>query len=66
MKLPSYKKSWSGRKMFLKVVFRTVASRLMGKKMVSAGAALQGRMLKAALDAGRYPLGIAGFGTGGR
>jgi 3-oxosteroid 1-dehydrogenase len=52
MKLPYYKKSWLGRKMFLKVALRTVASRLLGKKIVSAGAALQGRMLHAAVKAG--------------
>jgi 3-oxosteroid 1-dehydrogenase len=52
MKLPYFKKSWVGRKMFLKVALRTVWTRLTGKKVVSAGAALQGRMLHAALKAG--------------
>lgn len=52
MKLPYYKKSWVGRAMFAKVALRTVIARLTGRKMVSAGAALQGRMLKAALGAG--------------
>ena len=52
MKLPYYKKSWLGRKMFLKVALRTACARLTGQKIVSAGAALQGRMLQAALKAG--------------
>ena len=52
MKLPYYRKSWLGRWMFLKVAARTVWTRLTGKKVVSAGAALQGRMLHAALKAG--------------
>ena len=52
MKLPYYKKSWLGRRMFAKVALRTVFARLTGKKIVSAGAALQGRMLLAATRAG--------------
>jgi 3-oxosteroid 1-dehydrogenase len=52
MKLPYYKKSGLGRVMFAKVALRTVWAKLTGKKIVSAGAALQGRMLLAALKAG--------------
>jgi len=52
MKLPYYKRSREGRRMFLKVALRTVYARLTGKKIVSGGAALQGRMLQAALRAG--------------
>lgn len=52
MELAYYKKSWKGRRMFLKVALRTVATRLTGRRVVSAGAALQGRMLQAALKAG--------------
>jgi 3-oxosteroid 1-dehydrogenase len=52
MKLPYYKKSWLGRGMFAKVALRTVWTRLTGRKIVSAGAALQGRMLLASLKAG--------------
>lgn len=52
MKLPYYKKSWLGRRTFAKVAARTVWGRLTGKKVVSAGAALQGRMLLAATKAG--------------
>ena len=52
MKLPYYKKSGLGRMMFLRVALRTAWARITGKKVVSAGAALQGRMLLAALKAG--------------
>lgn len=52
MKLPYYKKSWLGRGIFLKVALRTAWARLTGRRIVSAGAALQGRMLLAALKAG--------------
>lgn len=52
MKLPYYKQSWVGRAMFAKVAARTVWARLTGKRIVSAGAALQGRMLLAALNVG--------------
>jgi 3-oxosteroid 1-dehydrogenase len=52
MKLPYYRKSWLGRWMFAKVALRTAWARLTGKRIVSAGAALQGRMLLAALEAG--------------
>ena len=52
MKLPYYKKSGQGRMMFLKVALRTAMARLMRKKIVSAGCALQGRMLLASLKAG--------------
>jgi 3-oxosteroid 1-dehydrogenase len=50
--LPNFKQSWAGKMMMLKVALRTVASRLRGKRFVGAGAALQGRMLQAALKAG--------------
>jgi 3-oxosteroid 1-dehydrogenase len=52
MKLPYYKKSWLGRRMFAKVAARTVWAKATGKKIVSAGAALQGRMLLASVKAG--------------
>jgi 3-oxosteroid 1-dehydrogenase len=51
-KLPYYKRSWEGRRMFLRVALRTFVARLTGKKIVSGGAALQGRMLQASLEAG--------------
>ena len=52
MKLPTFKQSWEGKKIFARVAIRTALAKLTGKRFVSAGAALQGRMLKAALGAG--------------
>ncbi len=52
MQLPTYKQAWSGKFLMLKVMLRTVVSRLAGKRLVSAGAALQGQMLRAALKTG--------------
>jgi 3-oxosteroid 1-dehydrogenase len=52
MKLGSFKQSWTGKMMMLKVGLRTVLARLQGRHWVTAGAALQGRMLQAALKAG--------------
>lgn len=52
LQLPTYKHSWSGKMLMLKVALRTVFTRLTGKRMISSGAALQGRMLQAALKAG--------------
>ncbi len=40
------------KKILAKVVLRTIRDKLLGRKFTTAGAALQGRMLKAALDAG--------------
>ncbi len=50
--LPFYKHSWKSRLMFAKVAFRTALGRVTGKRYTTAGAALQGRMLQAALRAG--------------
>jgi len=44
--------SWSARFLALKVGLRTVAAKLTGKRWLTAGAALQGRMLHAALRTG--------------
>ena len=52
LQLPTYKHSWSGKMLMMKVALRTVFTRLTGKRMISSGAALQGRMLQAALKAG--------------
>lgn len=48
----TYKQGWAGRKEIVKIGFRTIAAKLTGKSYVAAGAALQGRMLKAAVAAG--------------
>jgi 3-oxosteroid 1-dehydrogenase len=50
--LPYLKRSWTAKYVILKVVLRSIAAKLTGKRWVSAGAALQGRMLQAALGAG--------------
>jgi 3-oxosteroid 1-dehydrogenase len=52
LKLPTFNRSWSGKVLMAKVALRTVLSKLTGKHLVTAGAALQGRMLQAALKAG--------------
>jgi 3-oxosteroid 1-dehydrogenase len=50
--LPYFRRSWKARGVLLKVVGRTIAALLTGKRWVSAGAALQGWMLQAALRSG--------------
>ncbi|HEX7854632.1 MAG TPA: FAD-dependent oxidoreductase [Sphingobium sp.] len=52
MKIRTLKQSWVGRKMLLKIGLATVIAKLRRQNFVSAGAALQGRMLQAALKAG--------------
>jgi 3-oxosteroid 1-dehydrogenase len=48
-KVPYAKKSWAIRFMILKIGFRMVLGKLTGKHWVTAGAALQGRLLQALL-----------------
>lgn len=52
MKLPFASKSWKIRWLFVKIAIAVVLGKLTGKHWVTAGAALQGRMLQAALRAG--------------
>jgi 3-oxosteroid 1-dehydrogenase len=52
LKLPTFNRSWSGKMTMVKVALRTVVAKLSGKHLVTAGAALQGRMLMAAVKAG--------------
>jgi 3-oxosteroid 1-dehydrogenase len=52
MELPSLKRSWWVKLLLLKLVLRGVAARITGKRWVAGGAALQGRMLQAALRTG--------------
>ena len=52
MKLPYARKSWKIRWLFLKIAFGVVMGRLLGQHWVTAGAALQGRMLQASLKSG--------------
>ncbi|NIJ37633.1 3-oxosteroid 1-dehydrogenase [Sphingopyxis panaciterrae] len=50
--LPMAMRSWRGLKAGLKLMARMVAARMQGARWVTAGAALQGRMLEAALANG--------------
>jgi len=50
--LPTYKQSWRGKYMVAKVGLRGLLAKLTGKRLLTAGGALQGRMLQAALKAG--------------
>jgi 3-oxosteroid 1-dehydrogenase len=50
--LPLMKRSWKARWLLLRLAGRGLRARLAGRHYVVAGAALQGRMLKACLDAG--------------
>ncbi|HEY0913337.1 MAG TPA: FAD-dependent oxidoreductase [Solimonas sp.] len=52
LELPAMKRSWRVKGLLLKLVFRAILARLTGKRWVAGGAALQGRMLQAALRAG--------------
>jgi 3-oxosteroid 1-dehydrogenase len=48
--LATFKNSWAGKRSLLKVGMRGIMAKLTGKRWVTAGAALQGQMLKAALN----------------
>lgn len=50
--LPHMKRSWKFKGTLVKIIFRGMVARLTGKRYVGGGAALQGRMLQAALRAG--------------
>ncbi len=52
LKLPFAAKSWKIKALFAKVALGMVAAKLRGQRWVTAGAALQGRMLQASLKAG--------------
>jgi 3-oxosteroid 1-dehydrogenase len=52
MELPSLKRSWAVKFLMLKLVLRGAVARLAGKRWVAGGAALQGRMLQAAVRTG--------------
>lgn len=52
MKLPWIGRSWKIKLLLVRIGLRVIAGKLTGKQWVAAGAALQGRMLKAVLDAG--------------
>src|SRR5262245_36530750 len=52
MELPGLKRSWGVKMLLLKLIVRKVVARITGKDWVAGGAALQGRMLQAALRKG--------------
>ena len=52
LELPALKRSWAVKLLLLKLVLRGAVARLTGKQWVAGGAALQGRMLQAALREG--------------
>lgn len=51
-RLPLIKRSWQARRLAVKAVLKGLYAKLTGKHYVTAGTALQGRMLKAAVAAG--------------
>ena len=52
MALPTFKYSWKGKRILARMIGRSLIAKVTGKHWVTAGGALQGRMLKAAVDAG--------------
>ena len=52
MELPMLKRSWAVKFLLLKLILRGALARITGKRWIAGGAALQGRMLKAAVAAG--------------
>lgn len=52
LELPALRRSWRVKWLLLKLVWRGIVARLRGRHWVAGGAALQGRMLQAALRAG--------------
>ena len=52
LELPAMKRSWAVKMLLAKIVLRGVAAKITGKRWVAGGAALQGRMLQAALREG--------------
>lgn len=52
LKLRFIKQSWESKRIAVRMVLRTIGAKLTGKHYVTAGAALQGRMLQASLKCG--------------
>ena len=59
--LPAFKRSWRVRLLLLKLIFRKFVARLTGREWVAGGAALQGRMLQAAIIQQSLERGHADF-----
>jgi 3-oxosteroid 1-dehydrogenase len=51
LKLRFLKQSWEAKRIAVRMVLRTLAAKLTGKRYLTAGGALQGRMLQAAIKA---------------
>jgi 3-oxosteroid 1-dehydrogenase len=51
-RLPLIKRSWQARRIAVRTVLKSALAKVTGKQWVTAGTALQGRMLKAAVKAG--------------
>lgn len=49
MQMTMFRRSWAARKVLVKALGRVVLDKLMGRKTVNSGAAIQGRMLEMAL-----------------
>jgi 3-oxosteroid 1-dehydrogenase len=54
MQMPFLKRSWRAKRTLLRIGLRTLLAKLAGRHWVTAGAALQGRMLQAALRTGAH------------
>ena len=52
MQLPNMKRTWEAKKTLFRVIGRAIGDKLTGKQRATAGQALQGQMLQAALKAG--------------
>ncbi len=52
MQMPNLKRNWAGKKALFTILGRTIGNRLRGRHLTTAGQALQGQMLNAALKAG--------------
>jgi 3-oxosteroid 1-dehydrogenase len=52
LQLPNMKRSWAAKKTLLRVIGRAIADKLSGRQRATAGQALQGQLLQAALKAG--------------
>jgi 3-oxosteroid 1-dehydrogenase len=62
--LPTVKRAWRGKIVVAKIAWRMLVEKLTGRHLVTNGAALQGRMLQAALKAGveiRVNASVTGF-----
>ncbi len=52
MQLPNLKRTWAAKKVLFRIIGRAIADKFTGKQRATAGQALQGQMLQAALKGG--------------